>query len=87
MTLDSKASPEFWKLYNALPEAIREQADKQFRLFFGNPNHPSLHLKQAGGFWTVRVSRGYRAVARRHGDRFFWFWIGPHREYDRILKG
>ena len=87
MTFDSKASPEFWKLYNALPKAIRDQADKQFRLFLGNPNHPSLHLKQVGGFWALRVSRGYRAVARRHGDRFSWFWIGPHDEYDDILKG
>ena len=85
--LESNASPEFWRLYNFLPADIRLQADKQFKLFMANPDHPSLHLKRAGAFWTARVSRGYRAVARRQGDRFFWFWIGPHGEYDRLLKG
>jgi hypothetical protein len=35
----------------------------------------------------VRVSRGYRALALRHDDELTWFWIGPHDEYERILKG
>jgi hypothetical protein len=51
-----------------------------------NPYHPSLRLKVIGPYWVVRVSRGYRALARRKDNDFFWFWIGPHDEYDRILK-
>ena len=26
-------------------------------------------------------------VAVREGNTFTWFWIGPHDEYERILKG
>ncbi|MGA3235875.1 MAG: hypothetical protein ABSG03_06215 [Bryobacteraceae bacterium] len=65
---------------------IREQANKQYSLFEANPDHPSLRLKAIGPYWAVRVSRGYRALARRRHNDFFWFWIGPHDEYDRILK-
>jgi hypothetical protein len=72
--------------YNSLAVDIREQANKQYSLFEANPDHPSLRLKPTGPYWAVRVSRGYRALARRRHNDFFWFWIGPHDEYERILK-
>ena len=28
-----------------------------------------------------------RALAREHSGVLYWFWIGPHDEYERILKG
>ena len=28
--------------------------------------------------------RGYRVLAIREGNTFYWFWIGPHDEYERI---
>jgi hypothetical protein len=83
----SRALAEFWEHYDALPEVMQERADKQFALFEKNPNHPSLHFNAAGPYWSVRVSRGYRAVAYRRDNELFWFWIGPHDEYERILKG
>jgi hypothetical protein len=69
-----------------LTVAMREKANKQYSLFEANPYHPSLRLKAIGPYWVVRVSRGYGALARRRDNVFFWFWIGPHDEYDRILK-
>jgi hypothetical protein len=83
----SHALPEFWEHYNALPVGIQEQANKQFSLFEANAYHPTLRLKAIGPYWVVRVSRGYRALARRRSNDFFWFWIGPHDQYERILKG
>ena len=85
MIVRSHALAQFWENYDALPEAIQEQADKQYQLFLENPNHPSLHLKQVGPYWSVRITRGCRALARRRGNEFFWFWIGPHDEYERML--
>jgi hypothetical protein len=82
----SHASPEFWALYDSLPQAIREQARKQYELFALNPFHPSLRLKPVGAFWSVRVSRSYRALAARRGDYFFWFWIGSHTDYERLVS-
>jgi hypothetical protein len=81
----SYALERFWNCYDALPRDIQNQADKQFELFLEDPAHPSLRLKPVGPYWAVRVSRGYRALARRRGNDFFWFWIGPHDQYIRIL--
>ncbi len=33
--------------------------------------------------WSVRVTREYRAVARRGADEWVWVWIGSHQEFDR----
>jgi len=36
----------------------------------------------------VRISLGYRAVGvKSDGDEIIWFWIGPHAEYDKLIKG
>jgi hypothetical protein len=50
-----------------------------------NSRHPSLRLKKAGAFWTVRVGIHYRAVAKERTEGLIWFWIGHHSEYDRLL--
>jgi hypothetical protein len=67
----SHALPEFWDCYSALTVDIREKASKQYSLFEANPYHPSLRLKAIGPYWVVRVSRGYRALARRRDNDFF----------------
>jgi len=54
--------------YDVLPVEIQEQANKQYSLFEANPDHPSLRLKAIGPYWGVRMSRGYRAVARRRDN-------------------
>ena len=86
MKLRSYALPAFWACYDALPEDVQEQADKQYAVFELSPNHPSLRFKEVGPFWSVRISRHYRALARRRGNDLYWFWIGRHAEYDRFLR-
>jgi hypothetical protein len=55
-------------------------------MFLQNPLHPSLHLKPVGGFWAVRITDAYRALAVREGNTFTWVWIGSHDEYERIIR-
>jgi len=81
----SNATEGFWNCYQSLPEDIQEAADKQFALFKSDPDHPSLRLKPIGAAWSVRVTKSYRALARRRGDSSYWFWIGPHTEYEKLL--
>ena len=83
----SATTPRFWDCLNRLPPEIREQAIKQYALFEANPFHPSLQFKDVGLYWSVRVTRDFRALARRSGNDLTWIWIGPHDEYERILKG
>lgn len=52
------ASPDFWFHYRLLPENIRGIADKNFVLLKENARHPSLRLKKAGDYWSVRVGLG-----------------------------
>lgn len=87
MIVQSKTLPEFWERYYKLPEGIQRRADKQFALFAENHRHSSVQLKPVGEFWSARVTDAYRSLAVREGNVFTWFWIGPHDEYERILKG
>ena len=79
------ASPDFWKLFNELPAEVQELARQNFELLKSDPRHPSLHFKRLKNHWSVRVGRGYRALATEIEDGLLWGWIGSHAEYDRII--
>jgi hypothetical protein len=36
--------PQFWELYSALPENVRQQARQAYALFQQDPHHPSLRF-------------------------------------------
>lgn len=80
------ASSDFWTYYNALSAPIRDLADKAFELLKENPQHPSLHFKKVGRFWSARVSLNRRAVGVDALDGIVWFWIGTHAEYDKLIR-
>jgi len=79
------ASPKFWALYEALPQDVRELADKNYQILKTDPRHPSLHFKKVGEVWSVRVGAHYRALATEVADGMYWVWIGTHAEYDKIV--
>ena len=83
----SSTKLSFRNRFHALPPEVRSLAVKNFRLWLTDPFHPSIHFKRVGQFWSARVGSDYRALAVVAGERVEWFWIGPHSEYDRILKG
>jgi hypothetical protein len=82
----SRGIAEFWSAYYALPADIRAAARNAYRKFHDSPAHPSLHLERLKAdprFWSVRVTRDYRAVAQRFpNDVWVWVWIGTHTEFD-----
>ena len=80
------ASPSFWVCYEKLPSHIQALADKNFVLLKENPQHPSLHIKKTGKYWSVRVGMRHRGLAVEVEDGLLWFWIGTHAEYDKLLK-
>lgn len=81
------ATPQFWERYRALPAEVRRLARKNYRLLREDPRHPSLHFKVVGpNSWSARVGLKHRAVAARVEAGFVWFWIGPHDEYQRLLR-
>ena len=59
---------------------------QKFEYLKNDPNHPSLHLKKVGNYWSVRVGIKYRALGMEVDENVLWFWIGTHTEYDKMLK-
>ena len=78
-------SPSFWKYYGELPKEVQNQADKNFQLLKADMGHPSLHFKRVGKYWSVRASLEYRALGTDIDDGILWFWIGTHKEYNRLI--
>ena len=79
--------------YRQLPKEIQRLADESYNLLRQDPQHPPytsrsppLHFKKIDRFWAVRVGLRYRALAVRHEADVVWFWIGPHAEYDRLVR-
>ncbi len=86
--MKSLANRRFWESYRKLPEPIRRDARKTYRLWLANPRLPPLHLKKVGKVWSIRIGNtGYRALADVQGDIVYWLWIGPHDEYERLISG
>lgn len=81
-----RTTPQFWNRFDKLPQPIQELARKNFELLKQNPQHPSLHFKKVGRFWSARIGLSYRALAVEDGEDTIWVWIGNHDEYDRLLK-
>ena len=79
------AAPSFWAAYRARPVDVQRVADENFSLLKDNPRHPSLRLKKVGAYWSVRVGRGHRALARDRAEGLVWFWIGAHDRYERLI--
>lgn len=81
----SWATPDFWTAYSQLPREIQRRARAAYRLWRRNPRHPSLCFKKVGDPWSVRIAKGYRALALLEGDTYYWFWIGTHDEYEKMI--
>ena len=80
------ASSVFWECYQRLPASVRAVADKNYALLKADASHPSLHFKKVAKYWSVRVGRGYRALATEVDGNMVWFWIGSHKDCDALVK-
>lgn len=78
-------TPAFWSCYEALPELVRQGADRCYELLREDPSHPSLHFKRVGRFWSVRAGLHHRALGVEIQEGILWFWIGNHEQYERLI--
>lgn len=79
----------YWRYFDELPEEVRKQAEKNYKLWKENPKHPSLRFKKIHGsmpIFSYRVGLRYRTVGvQADDDRIVWFWIGPFESYAKII--
>ncbi len=87
--MKSQLADEFITYFRALPEEVRMQARKNYRLWKENPSHPSLHFKRVHAhepLYSVRIGLGWRALGLLENGTITWFWIGSHADYDRLIQ-
>jgi hypothetical protein len=87
--LKSHLTDEFIRCFQKAPRRIQRLAKKNYRLWKKAPFHPSLQFKYVGKrlpVYAVRVGIGWRALGLMEGDTVVWFWIGPHAEYDSLIR-
>jgi len=85
----SAVTDAFIHTFHDLPDAVKDQARKQYRLWRTNPYHPSLHFKRVHGtepLYSVRIGLGWWALGLLDDDSMTWFWIGSHADYDRLIR-
>ena len=87
--MKSQVTEDFLACFARLPDAVKVQTRKAYRLWCENPSHPGLHFKKIHGhesLYSVRVGLGWRALGLVDGDTITWFWIGSHAEYDQLIS-
>ncbi|MBC7852767.1 MAG: hypothetical protein IAF94_04960 [Pirellulaceae bacterium] len=87
--MNSQLTEDFLACFARLPDEVKQQARKSYRLWRDNPAHPSLHFKRIHGhepIYSVRVGRGWRALGMLVGDTISWYWIGSHAQYDQLIS-
>ncbi len=85
----SRLTRRFRRAFAELPDDVKERARDAYRLFRDNPDHPSLRFKQVhptDPIYSVRIGLGYRAVGVIEGNTIYWYWIGGHADYDRLIS-
>jgi hypothetical protein len=87
--LKSYLTDKFLECYQGLPNHIKRNAQRSYKIWRKHPNHPGLQFKKVGKkheVYSVRVGIGWRALGVKDQDAIIWFWIGSHAEYEHILK-
>ena len=87
--MNSYLTEDFPACFRRLPQKVKEKARKNYRLWRQNRNHLSLQFKRVQStepIYSIRVGIGWRALGLREEEAIYWFWIGSHAEYDRLLN-
>jgi mRNA-degrading endonuclease RelE of RelBE toxin-antitoxin system len=88
--MKSNLTKSFRKSFEQLHPDVQQQAAKAYQLWQQDPYHKSLQLKrvsQKQPIYSVRISLNYRTLGLMDQEnQIYWFWIGPHDEYDELLR-
>ena len=70
--MNSQLTDDFLACFAKLPDRVKAQARKSYRLWRENPTHPGLHFKKVHGhedLYSVRVGLGWRALGLLEGNK------------------
>ena len=87
--MKSETTQKFRRLFAATPPERQARIRIAYRLWLSDPAHPSLRFKKVHSklpIYSARVDLDWRVIGVLQSDTMLWFWVGPHREYDTMLK-
>ena len=87
--MKSQTTSRFRALLAAAGVQRQDKIRAAYRLWQADPDHPSLRFKKVHArqpIYSARVDLNWRAVGVLDGDTLVWFWIGPHDQYNALLK-
>ena len=76
-------------MYAAAGAQRQAQIKRSYMLWIDNPSHPSIRFKKVHDtepIYSARVDLDWRALGVLEAGSVVWFWVGPHDEYDALLK-
>lgn len=82
--MNSRITPSFRDAFRNLPPETRARTRRAYREWRANPL--ARRFKRVGEDVSVRIDRNYRALGYIEGDTVYWYWIGRHDDYDRLLE-
>lgn len=86
----SLLSPAWFPFWRRLPPEVRRSVRRSYQTWQSDPayrrrNGAEYVSPKLGLIYRVVLSQGYRAVARREGNVYRWFFVGTHAEYESLL--
>lgn len=87
-------TPSFRKLFSKLDPTVQRLARKAYVQYRRDPKLVNFEskgrLKVRGKTCVVygaRINDNWRALAILIDSKYYWYWIGTHTDYDRMLEG
>ncbi len=87
--MNSVTTEKFRSLFAAAPADRQARIKSAYRQWKENPAHPSLRFKKVHPrlpIYSARVDLDWRAIGILEDDTLVWFWVGPHPQYEVLLR-
>ena len=87
--MESVKTESFEVCLKKIPKKVRKRVARVFVIWEGNPYHRGLHFEQKYSrerLYSMWASKNYRMLGFKEGDTLYWWWIGQHDEYIKMLN-
>lgn len=87
--MKSVTTEKFRLLFASAPLKRQARIRGAYRRWQEDPAHPSLRFKKVHPrfpIYSARVDLDWRAVGVLEDETIVWFWVGPHSQYEALLR-
>ena len=88
--MDNWRTWAYKRLYDKLDSTVKEIVDGAWESYKRDPSLVDFAQKgrlKGVPHFGAHLNDNWRALAFKRDGVVVWYWVGPHVDYDRILKG